>query len=84
MHSAVALGTTVRTGHLSSSRYLFYDLLPTRSSPLHCGENCIGHLQDNVFERCSDYIGERHHTHSLAVVEFHHFAFPTSQLPLRH
>ena len=64
--------------------YLFSGLLPTRSSPPHCGENCIGHPQDNVFERYSEYIGERHHTHSLAVVAFHHFAFPTLQLPLRH
>ena len=62
----------------SQGRYLFSGLLPTRFSPPHCGENCIGLLQDNVFERCSGYIGERHHTHSLAVVEFHYFAYPTS------
>lgn len=84
VQSAVALRSTVHLIQFQG-RYLFSGLLPMQSSPPRYGENYIGNQQDNFFECCIEDRGERHHRHSLAVDEFHHFVYPeTSQLPLGH
>lgn len=84
VQSAVALRSTVHFIQFQG-RYLFSGLLPMQFSPTRYGENYIGHQQDNFFECCIEDRGERHHRHSLAVDEFHHFVYPeTSQLPLKH